>query len=422
MLLHVEDQSGLILTFFSPHTQKIHKVEIPEFQNKLMCGVFEDWLIAFEGPTREIHLVKPVSRIQLKLPLVIPNALKEDLQRNIYLHCDTRFKIAMSSRPSLNTDYYKIMCINNEQKKISHFNYGSQKWNSMHNSGDGYHDTIYYNGKFYIVDCSGKSSSNPSPTLEELNRVDILLDGWVHICVGSEEMPNRDEIQCRGSLDKVLLKWELGFTPLDFVMLTGLKFGIDRELPYDKRYSKLEKAEKMLSGITSTDIRYGNITLAYFKMWKEPLNPRLNNYDPQMDIVYARAFIAYMMGNLFFLNGSTSLRAGYLAALTDYDIIGTSSFDWGTPIMTTLYRGLDEVSVLKDGKVKKSITGFYVMLELWFFEYCRVGMYLVKVQNFNHIYPRVHLLIIWMSCGINPKECGMRYMKTRDNTLTARTS
>ncbi|KAF6147809.1 hypothetical protein GIB67_014389 [Kingdonia uniflora] len=145
----------------------------------------------------------------------------------------------------------------------------------------------------------------------------------------------------------------------------------------------------MVPGITSSDTRYGNIILSYLKKWQEPLNPRLHNYDSEMDIVYARAFIAYMMGNLFFSNGVTSLRTGYLAALTDCDILGTSGFDWGTPIMATLYQGIDEASILRPGKVKKSITGFYVVLEYWFFEYCRVGMYLVKVHNFNHIYPRI---------------------------------
>ncbi|KAF6169123.1 hypothetical protein GIB67_038620 [Kingdonia uniflora] len=50
---------------------------------------------------------------------------------------------------------------------------------------------------------------------------------------------------------------ELGFTLLDLIMLTGISFGRGRELPYDKRYSKLEKAEKMFPGITSSDMRYG---------------------------------------------------------------------------------------------------------------------------------------------------------------------
>ncbi|KAF6174039.1 hypothetical protein GIB67_020221 [Kingdonia uniflora] len=247
-------------------------------------------------------------------------------------------------------------------------------------------------------------------------------------------MPNRDKLQCRGLLDKEL-KWyqwiavyptlkklvndmgfeefcsintgnsdnrlihalverwwpsthtlhfpcgELGFTPLDFVILTGISFRRGRELPHDERYSKLEEVEKMFPGITNSDIRYSNITLSYLKKLKELLNPLLHNYNSQMDILYARAFIAYMMGNLFFSNDSTSLRVGYLAALIDYDILATSPFDWGTPIMEALYRGLDEVSVLRDGKVKKSITGFYAMLEFWFFEYCRVGMYLVKGIN-----------------------------------------
>ncbi|KAF6161845.1 hypothetical protein GIB67_001143 [Kingdonia uniflora] len=233
------------------------------------------------------------------------------------------------------------------------------------------------------------SDNDPTPSYDELNRVDILPDGWVYISVGSEEIANRDELQCRGSLDKVL-KWyrwivvyptlkklvdgmgfadfcsinagnsdnrlihalverwwpsthtfhfpcgELGFTPLDFVMLTGISFGRGRELPYDEGYSKLEEATNMFPGITSFDM------------------------------------------------SATSIRVGYLAALIDYDILGASGFDWGTPIMAALYQGLDEVSVLRPEKVKKSITGFYAVLE-----YCQVGMYLVKVPNFNHIYPRI---------------------------------
>ncbi|KAF6136484.1 hypothetical protein GIB67_035043 [Kingdonia uniflora] len=145
----------------------------------------------------------------------------------------------------------------------------------------------------------------------------------------------------------------------------------------------------MFPGITSSDMRYGNITLSYLKKWQEPLNPCLHNYDSKMDIVYARAFIAYMIGNLFFANGATSLRAGYLAALIDYDILGVWGFDWGMPIIAALYRGLDEVSVLRPEKVKKSITRFYAVLEYWFFEYCQVRIYLVKVHTFNHIYPRI---------------------------------
>ncbi|KAF6161312.1 hypothetical protein GIB67_009199 [Kingdonia uniflora] len=150
---------------------------------------------------------------------------------------------------------------------------------------------------------------------------------------------------------------ELDFTLLDFVMLTGISCGRGRELPYNEGYSKLEEAEKIFPGITSSDMRY------------------------EMDIVYARAFIAYMMGNLFFSNGVTSLRSGYLAALTNYNIIGALSFDWGTSIMEALYRGFDEVSILRPEKVKKSITRFYAVLEYWIFEYCRVGMYIVKIYD-----------------------------------------
>ncbi|KAF6136829.1 hypothetical protein GIB67_030114 [Kingdonia uniflora] len=131
-------------------------------------------------------------------------------------------------------------------------------------------------------------------------------------------MPKQDKLQCRGSLDKVL-KWyrwivvyptlkklvddmgfkefcsinagnsdnhlihalverwwssthtfhfpyrKLSFTPLDFVMLTGISFVRGCKLPYDERYSKLEEAEKMFPRHTSSDISYDNITLSYLK-------------------------------------------------------------------------------------------------------------------------------------------------------------
>ncbi|KAF6169377.1 hypothetical protein GIB67_016547 [Kingdonia uniflora] len=140
----------------------------------------------------------------------------------------------------------------------------------------------------------GSSSSRPRKNVSKTTR--------------NSNAENRDELQCRGSLDKVL-KWyrwiavyptlkklvdgmgfvdfcsinagnldnrlihalverwwpsihsfhfpcgELGFTPLDFVMLTGISFRRGREIPYDERYSKLEEAEKMFPGITSSDMR-----------------------------------------------------------------------------------------------------------------------------------------------------------------------
>ncbi|KAF6171153.1 hypothetical protein GIB67_013296 [Kingdonia uniflora] len=193
------------------------------------------------------------------------------------------------------------------------------------------------------------SDDDPTPSYDELNRVDILPDDWVHISAGSEEIavlkwyrwiavyPTLKKLVdgmgfadfCSinaGNLDNRLIhalveRWwpsthtfhfhcgELGFRPLDFVMLTGISFGRGRELSYDERYSKLEETINMFPGITSSDMRYGNITLTYLKKWQEPLNPNLHNYDSEIDIVYARAFIAYMMGNLFFSNGATSLSA-----------------------------------------------------------------------------------------------------------------
>ncbi|KAF6157928.1 hypothetical protein GIB67_015244 [Kingdonia uniflora] len=155
---------------------------------------------------------------------------------------------------------------------------------------------------------------------------------------------------------------KLGVMPLDFVTLTGISFGIGLELAYDDKYSVFEEAQTLFPRITTADIRYGNITLAYLKAWRDALNPQTNSYNQDKDLVYARAFIVYMMGNILFSNTSTSLLASYLAALTDYHILGVSRFDCGTPIMAALYQGLYEVSVLKSGKENRLLCSVRVLV------------------------------------------------------------
>ncbi|KAF6137217.1 hypothetical protein GIB67_030981 [Kingdonia uniflora] len=165
---------------------------------------------------------------------------------------------------------------------------------------------------------------DPTPSYDELNRVDIPPDGWVHISIGSEKIPNRDELQCKGLLDKVL-KWyrwiavyltlkklvddmgfvkfcsinagnsdnrlihalverwwpsthtfyfpcgELGLTPLDFVMLMGISFGRGRELSYDERSRQLTRSEVRVASALSTQrvplasVSYGHGTSSQVK-------------------------------------------------------------------------------------------------------------------------------------------------------------
>ncbi|KAF6146741.1 hypothetical protein GIB67_009027 [Kingdonia uniflora] len=159
------------------------------------------------------------------------------------------------------------------------------------------------------------SSWTTPSQLKDLHRVDALPVNWLHISAGSEDKPNRNNIICRGSIYKVL-KWyellanypsikklihemgfeeflsikegnsdnqlvhalverwwpsthtlyfpyeELGFTLLDFVMLTALPCRIGINLPYDNKYSNVGEAEKMFPGITSDDMKFGNITSA----------------------------------------------------------------------------------------------------------------------------------------------------------------
>ncbi|KAF6173956.1 hypothetical protein GIB67_039907, partial [Kingdonia uniflora] len=155
------------------------------------------------------------------------------------------------------------------------------------------------------------------PTPNDLHRVDVLLENLAHISIGSKDKLNNDSRLVHALVER----WwpstqtfhfpcgELSFTQLDYVMQTAHPCGIKINLPYDDKYSNVDEASKLLSQITNNYIKYRNITLVFLKMYMRNLDSRETNYtyNLQLEIVYARGLAAYMMGNLFFTNNSTSL-------------------------------------------------------------------------------------------------------------------
>ena len=81
--------------------------------------------------------------------------------------------------------------------------------------------------------------------------------------------------------------------------------------------------------------------------------------DHHLEIL--RLFILYMMGNLFFTNSSNTLPCGYVAVVAGMSFDSTPiTYDWGTPILAHLYRGLDQQCTIRTRW--SSITGFWEVL------------------------------------------------------------
>ncbi|KAF6163622.1 hypothetical protein GIB67_036082 [Kingdonia uniflora] len=149
LLLHDQDRSET-LTFLSPYTRTIYRVEIPEFQDKMLCGVFQEWLVAIDD-MREFHLVSPFSRFQTQIKLSSVIKFRDELlkQRKYY---NSILKFVLSSNPNLDADY-EIMGIDDYSKDLCIFKpcYGWAKGNDDLSDDD----IIYFNGAFYVAKSLG---------------------------------------------------------------------------------------------------------------------------------------------------------------------------------------------------------------------------------------------------------------------------
>ncbi|KAF6160513.1 hypothetical protein GIB67_019282 [Kingdonia uniflora] len=88
------------------------------------------------------------------------------------------------------------------------------------------------------------------------------------------------------------------------------------------------------------------------------------------------------MGHLWLQTTNDTVPLGYFTILADLD--EATQYDWGFDILASLYHGFD-TAVTTGG----AITRFSQLLEYWFYEYCGVGLPIVKEEVKFSAYPRL---------------------------------
>ncbi|KAF6134892.1 hypothetical protein GIB67_002293 [Kingdonia uniflora] len=95
---------------------------------------------------------------------------------------------------------------------------------------------------------------------------------------------------------------EIGFTPLNFTMLTSFSIGrYPIQVPYDDTWSILSNARQLLPNIDSSHIKSGNVSIAHLRTY---LTVEANRED---DITIAYAFILFMIGHLWFQTANNTI-------------------------------------------------------------------------------------------------------------------
>ncbi|KAF6145385.1 hypothetical protein GIB67_034155 [Kingdonia uniflora] len=142
-------------------------------------------------------------------------------------------------------------------------------------------------------------------------------------------------------------------------MLTGIHIGDPRKRPltFDFNYEKWTMFRQFFPTQGENDVHSGAIKISWITSFIEK-----NKDDPMIRPLSTRAFIFFIMAELFFPNSKSTNRLGYLAAITDLDRL--DDYDWGSAILGALYMAPDAYSL-----GVKGLCGWWSLLEYWYYEY-----------------------------------------------------
>ncbi|KAL2540053.1 F-box protein SKIP23 [Abeliophyllum distichum] len=145
--------------FLNLLTSKTYELKLPEASGRKCVGAHYGWLLTV-GSDLQINLLHPFSRQQICLPpmLTFPDQYEYDDEftpQDVY-DLFVR-KIVMSSNPCKETNNHDcvIMAIYGEYEVLAFARLGDKVWTNITVPSRCYEDIVYYNGKFYAVDCHG---------------------------------------------------------------------------------------------------------------------------------------------------------------------------------------------------------------------------------------------------------------------------
>ncbi|KAL8147478.1 protein MAINTENANCE OF MERISTEMS-like [Apium graveolens] len=152
---------------------------------------------------------------------------------------------------------------------------------------------------------------------------------------------------------------EIGPTPLDWTMITGVRFGGEL-IKLNSKY-ETEKVRRLLGvrGISGSRIR-----LSAIKPRKE-LVEAVPPSDEAKERIFRRLFL-YVIGSCFFGNNQSVIHSGLVQFLEDIHTVRT--YNWGQITYAAFLTGMRRKVTRKIG----SFTAFWQFLPFWAFEYLNI--------------------------------------------------
>ncbi|KAF6160379.1 hypothetical protein GIB67_019148 [Kingdonia uniflora] len=175
---------------------------------------------------------------------------------------------------------------------------------------------------------------------------------------------------------------ELGITPRDFTVLTGIGIGIGEPITFEDFYTEYGKALTIFSVMEFKDYEKGCVSFAHLETYLD--HTRVDFNDKGNTKVIFRAFILLYFEGVLFGNSKSWARLeliGPLAILKNK----TYTIDFGSAILGHLYYCLDQASKQE----VKYIGGLFQLIEYHCYEYCQIGHHILIDNRLDDFYPRI---------------------------------
>ncbi|GMH10706.1 hypothetical protein Nepgr_012547 [Nepenthes gracilis] len=151
-LMLTEGHSSHIRELYSPVSNRVYKLWLPECQGRRCWGTPFGWLVTV-GTDFRLHLLNPLSRRQILLPPLQKCRNLSQLIcgprefRDVFLN-----KAVISSSPS--SSDCVVMAVYLDYRKMAFLKLGDEAWTPLECSPRPIEDIMLFNGNFFAIDCS----------------------------------------------------------------------------------------------------------------------------------------------------------------------------------------------------------------------------------------------------------------------------
>ncbi|KAF6158016.1 hypothetical protein GIB67_008145 [Kingdonia uniflora] len=175
---------------------------------------------------------------------------------------------------------------------------------------------------------------------------------------------------------------ELGITPRDFTVPTGIGIGTGEPMEFDESSTDYGNAIRVFPDMMPTEYEKGCISFAHLRTYLD--NTRVNIRDPANANTIFRAFMLLYVGGVLFGNSKSWARLELLCPIT---ILENKAYtiDFGSAILGHLYYCLDQASKLE----VKYIDGLFQLIEYHCYEYCQIGHHIFIDNRLDDFWPRM---------------------------------